>query len=306
MIWRFVGIMGKYWAKYSLKAHTMINLKQTLLILLAAAVFPSSQAFSRIEKVSFTQKEQNFLIEKFTSDKVDASFASSVFRNKNVKKYPNVLPKNINNKEVKRNYSTFFDSYSKHRTKKFMRRWRTRFKNAEEKYQVDKEAIAAIILVETGLGSIRGRYSVLSVFASIVVEATEALKGEVSDVARYNKKLNWATEELHAALELGKSGQINVVNLKGSRSGAFGMSQFLPSSFQRWAVDGDGNGKINLEGPADVIASTANYLKQHGWVLGIQSPENRKAVYDYNNSQIYVDTILKVAESFTAFDKPKK
>ena len=59
-----------------------------------------------------------------------------------------------------------------------------------------------------------------------------------------------------------------IARIVGSKAGAFGMPQFLPSSYMRFAVDGNGNGRISLHEPADAAHSAANYLAAHGWKPG--------------------------------------
>ncbi|MEZ4742462.1 MAG: lytic murein transglycosylase [Bdellovibrionota bacterium] len=254
-------------------------------------------AASTKDFVSFSQEEQNLLNERFSEIGVPIEYLKEIFSDPRLHKYPDILPKNIYNKEIVANYSSFKKPYSLYLTRKFLKKWRTRFLRAEAKYGVDKEAIASIILVETGLGSIKGRYHVMSVFASIVVEGLKSLEeGDLENEARYEKKVDWATNELKSLLIAGSEKKLNVLTLKGSRSGAFGICQFLPSSFQKWAIDGDKDNRINLHTPQDAIPSVANYLKNHGWKRGLKHKDNRGAVFNYNNSNIYVDVILHVAE----------
>ncbi|MDA9951448.1 lytic murein transglycosylase [Oligoflexaceae bacterium] len=219
---------------------------------------------------------------------------------------PEVVPKNVLNKQVKNNYKSFHDKYSTYLARKFKKRWRTRLAKAEKKYGVSKEAIVAIILVETGLGRIKGRYNVPSVFTTIILSsesqindlATEDQKRLNKDV-NYKKKLarkkEWAKNEWHTLLKISQKKMLDVLSVFGSSSGAFGVCQFLPSSYLKYAVDGDGDKKIRLDRFADAIPSVGHYLQKHGW--GVSEKAKRKAVFAYNHSEIYVDTILKVAKT---------
>jgi membrane-bound lytic murein transglycosylase B len=75
--------------------------------------------------------------------------------------------------------------------------------------------------------------------------------------------------ELFAALQIIDSGEYSVNQLIGAGHGEIGQTQFLPSSYVKYAVDFDGNGKKDLiRSQADVLASTANYLKGYGWQKG--------------------------------------
>ena len=76
-------------------------------------------------------------------------------------------------------------------------------------------------------------------------------------------------DEFLAALEILHRGDIRPEQLKGSWAGAFGLTQFMPTAFKRYAVDFDGDGRRDVVGSVpDVIASTANHLKKAGWVAG--------------------------------------
>ena len=86
---------------------------------------------------------------------------------------------------------------------------------------------------------------------------------------------------------------VPIFDLKGSWAGAFGICQFLPSSYLNWAVDGNDDGNINLYEMDDAIFSVANYLINHGW--SEQPEDQKKAVFTYNNSSDYVDAVIQLA-----------
>ena len=76
-------------------------------------------------------------------------------------------------------------------------------------------------------------------------------------------------DEFLAALEILHRGDVRPEQLNGSWAGAFGPTQFMPTSFKRFAVDFDGDGRRDVvDSTADLIASTANNLKKDGWVTG--------------------------------------
>ena len=276
---------------------------QKMYLILVAILIPT-QLFA-VAKNELTQDDKKKLISLFATE-FDNKLLTDFFNQSKLEKIPQVIPKNVFNKQVQRNYDNFHDSYSKNLARKFYRKWRTRLANAEKKYSVDKEVIVAILLVETGLGAIKGKYHVPSVFSSIALSSKEQLEAEstkeqleAADQKKYveklERKIKWAHDELKVLITLYKNKKGSVFNLYGSSSGAFGLCQFLPSSYSKYAVDGDGKGGANLYHEADAIPSVANYLKGHGWVKGLQNPANRKAVYAYNHSEIYVDNVLKVA-----------
>ena len=131
---------------------------------------------------------------------------------------------------------------------------RATFDAVEKAYGVDRHFIAAIWGVESNYGTQIGERSVIR------STATLACVGRRQDYFR---------EEFLSALEILARGDVKADHLKGSWAGAFGPTQFMPSSFKRYAVDFDGDGRRDVvDSVPDVIASTANNLKKDGWVAG--------------------------------------
>ena len=88
-------------------------------------------------------------------------------------------------------------------------------------------------------------------------------------LACVGRRQDYFREEFLSALEILARGDVKADHLKGSWAGAFGPTQFMPTSFKRYAVDFDGDGRRDVvESVPDVIASTANNLKKDGWVTG--------------------------------------
>lgn len=200
----------------------------------------------------------------------------------------------------------------------FIQTYRSEIEEAEKIYGVDKETIAALMRCETRHGQVTGNYHVFSVFAStalmpvqVYVDANieraretmaarkakpEAIEAEIDYIrARAKKRGNWGYDELVSLLKIEKHGHIDGMSLKGSWAGAFGWSQFLPSSYLKRAVDGNGDGRLDLFTPADAIHSVANYLRAAGYRSG-NSSARRKALFNYNNSTAYVNSIINLAE----------
>ena len=84
------------------------------------------------------------------------------------------------------------------------------------------------------------------------------------------------------------------------------MPQFLPSSYLHWARSANHGSKPNLDYEPDVIVSVSNYLKAHGWKKGQTIEKNRKAVWAYNHSKVYVETIFEIADKLKENIKQKK
>ncbi|CAA6805582.1 MAG: Membrane-bound lytic murein transglycosylase B precursor (EC [uncultured Sulfurovum sp.] len=117
---------------------------------------------------------------------------------------------------------------------------------AAQKYGVPPEYIVGIIGVETNFGSYTGKHSVLNALTTLSLE--------------YKKRSKFFTSELENYLLMLRDEKVHPQKIKGSYAGAFGLAQFMPSSFRDYAVDFDGDGKINLFNKADAIGSIANYF----------------------------------------------
>ena len=128
------------------------------------------------------------------------------------------------------------------------------FAAIERAYGVDRHVLAAIWGVESNYGTIGGDRS--------VVRSTATL-------ACVGRRRDYFREEFLSALEILQRGDVAPDRLVGSWAGAFGPTQFMPTTFKRYAVDFDGDGRRNVvDSVADVIASTANNLQADGWVRG--------------------------------------
>jgi membrane-bound lytic murein transglycosylase B len=116
---------------------------------------------------------------------------------------------------------------------------------------VPPEIVAAIIGVETRYGRQGGRYRVLDALTTLAF--------------RYPERAEFFRGELVEALLLARELKVNPLTLKGSYAGAMGAPQFISSSYRRYTVDFDGDGRRDLTDLEDAIGSVANFLKQHGW-----------------------------------------
>lgn len=201
-------------------------------------------------------------------------------------------------------------------SKKFLEENMKSFEIAQATFGVDPETIAALLWIETRHGNIQGRFHVPSVYASLVVSTTQRsrsylmkeakrLRAPASEPSndelqkkireRTSRKSLWAIEQLRALEKIYNDGSKDVAQLTGSFAGAFGIPQFIPSSYRQWAFT-DREGEFpNLKDTHDAILSVANYLKKNGWDADLES--KRKALYSYNNSRDYVEAILELGKN---------
>jgi membrane-bound lytic murein transglycosylase B len=101
--------------------------------------------------------------------------------------------------------------------------------------------------------------------------------------------------EVRATFEIADRLRIDPLSIRGSSAGAFGLPQFLPTSYLRYGTDGDGDGHVSLYEPADAVASCARYLRAHGWTTGIGWEQKRRVIWAYNRSTPYIDAVLGLA-----------
>ena len=146
---------------------------------------------------------------------------------------------------------------------------------------VDPFLILSITGIESNFGSYPGRYDVFSALYTIIHTMP--------------KKKNWASKELAEFLDYCYRDNIPVHSITGSYAGAFGFGQFIPSSFNRFAIDFDGDGVRRFNEWADVMASIANYLIKNGYESGgsfERNSNNWDSVYAYNHHDNYVMAVL--------------
>ena len=140
------------------------------------------------------------------------------------------------------------------RGQEILAQYRPLFDAMEKAYGVDRNIVTAIWGVESNFGTSGGD--------RLVVRSTATL-------ACVGRRQDYFRNEFLAALEILERGDISPERLKGSWAGAFGPTQFMPTSFKRFAVDFDGDGRRDVvDSPPDLIGSTANNLKTDGWVPG--------------------------------------
>jgi lytic murein transglycosylase len=131
---------------------------------------------------------------------------------------------------------------------------RATFDAVEKSFGVDRHIITAIWGVESNYGTQAGQRP--------VVRSTATL-------ACIGRRQEYFREEFWSALEIIAHGDVDPARLQGSWAGAFGPTQFMPTSFKKYAVDFDGDGRRDVvDSIPDLIASTANNLKKDGWATG--------------------------------------
>ncbi|MCD6430299.1 MAG: lytic murein transglycosylase [Deltaproteobacteria bacterium] len=218
-----------------------------------------------------------------------------------------IIAKNLKQVEHKATYDRFLEPPSVRRGRQFLEENRQWMRGFEEEYGVEGELITAIFLIESDLGRYSGRYRLLQVFTSLascnqeehLQKVYDELRSQYPELdyqwlrSRARKKSAWGYDQLVALLRL--ADRLDVEQVKGSWAGAFGICQFIPSSCLNYAVDGSGDGRIDLYNFQDAAASVANYLKSHGWRFGLDRKGREKVVWSYNHSRLYCRTVVELA-----------
>lgn len=134
-------------------------------------------------------------------------------------------------------------------------------KRVEQDFGVPAPVIVAIIGVETIYGRYMGDFRVLDALATLGFRYPDPSRPERSQLFR---------DQLADLAQLHHERKLDAYSVTGSFAGAMGLPQFMPGSLLRYAVDGDGDGRIELhDNPVDAIASVAAFLRYHGWVPGL-------------------------------------
>ena len=162
----------------------------------------------------------------------------------------------------------------------------------EQAYGVPGEVLVAIWGLETDFGVNTGKFPTMRSLATLAYDCRR------SDMFR---------AELMDALRIVERGDLQPSEMRGAWAGEIGQTQFMPSSWIKFAVDFDGNGRRDLlQSAPDVLASTANYLAGYGWQRGKDwepGGANFAVIQQWNKSEVYARTIAYFASQLAALPK---
>ncbi|MCR9136907.1 MAG: lytic murein transglycosylase [Alphaproteobacteria bacterium] len=170
------------------------------------------------------------------------------------------------------------------RGKKLKRQNSKLFANIERKYGVPPGVLLAIWGMETGFGGFIGKEDTISALATLAYDC---------------RRSAFFTKELYAAMSIIQNGQLTRKQMRGAAHGELGQTQFLPSNYLRFAVDGDRNGRADLlRSRTDALMSTANYLRGYGWRRGggyQPGQANFRVIQAWNAAGVYQKAIAIIA-----------
>ena len=209
------------------------------------------------------------------------------------------------------------------RTASFIQENQLAFQQAKTRYDVPADVISSLLWIETRHGEDVGTFQTVSVYLHLlqakravnVDKLTKLALAKNKETKKYKpqelrgmmvertkKKAAWAQEQLIALASLRKKKHVDVKSLRGSYAGAFGLPQFIPSSYRDFAAAQKESAIPNLTKAGDAIMSVARYLSESGW--SNDNPEAKiGALMKYNNSRDYADGILRISQRLPANEK---
>lgn len=211
------------------------------------------------------------------------------------------IPFKLKPTERHQDYSHFYKASLIQYAKTHLKAHSESYKKAYEAYGVSPEIIAAILLVETHFGQNTGQHRIFERLTRVCsIGEFNNIKENFKEHLKKKKNITILDTKNRAAyLENQFCPQLvalmkfdtDIMELRGSIAGAFGMPQFMPSSFVLYAIDFDSDKKIDLFSDTDAIGSVANFLVKHEY-----KKDKKQAVWGYNHSEAYNDTIFYVAK----------
>jgi len=169
---------------------------------------------------------------------------------------------------------------------RLMQQHRATLQRVESRFGVPPEVLVAIWGLETNFGAdSSGKHSIIRSVATLAYDC---------------RRSDFFRNEVMSTLKIIDRGDMSVSQMRGGWAGEIGQVQFLPSSYFKYAVDFDGDGRRDLVNSVpDMLASTANFLKAHGWRAGQSwqpGAPNYAALQQWNKAEVYSKTIAVMSE----------
>lgn len=181
--------------------------------------------------------------------------------------------------------SRMVNSYRLSKGRALLQRHAGLFRQIEQRYGVPGPVLVAIWGLETDFGAYLGNFQTIRALATLAYDCRRA--------ALFR-------QELLDALRIVERGDLNPPQMRGAWAGEIGQTQFMPSSYMKFAVDFNGDGHRDLiHDTADVLASTANFLHSYGWKPGAgwdEGQPNFDALLQWNKARVYSKTIALFAD----------
>jgi membrane-bound lytic murein transglycosylase B len=221
-----------------------------------SAVATAAPAKQRTNAISSYDDVKAFMAEMVTKHQIDPQVLQNTF---DKTKFDYTITKLMDKPAEKRTWTWYYNRVvTKTRITEgsaYMKTQKASLDATAAKYNVPANVITAILGLETNYGTVAFKYTAVQGLATLAFE--------------YPRRAKFFRGELESLFKVAKAEGVDPLSYMGSFAGAVGIPQFMPSNIPVYAVDGDGDGKVDIvKNHADAIASVANYLKKHGWVAG--------------------------------------
>jgi len=284
----------RFWGNPGSGAETLSRPKGSgVIALLLSSLFLLADGPTALAAVEPAYNEKlRELIQKLKVRDLPEGVLSEVFSDSRVTLYPAIVGRTGKGLDYLGRRFGLLTRTSVKRGQSVMAANRERLRKIEAAYGVGREVLVAILRIETNFGRNTGDYPLVNSFLTLALIE--------------NRRSSWAEEELGQLLLICWRQNRDPLSLKGSWAGAFGFPQFIPSSYLKYGVDGNGDGAVDLYNLTDAFASIANYLRSFGW--SEHDPEkNRQAVWAYNHCDNYVKAVFAYARAIkTVRERPGK
>ncbi len=265
---------------------TLLRLLATLAVLAAASLAPAAAADCGNDGLGFDDWLARFK-RRAAADGVSPAVISSALAG--VTYDPTVVRLDRSQRSFKLSFEEFYARRVGpaliRRGRSLMHTHQATLARIEQRFGVPPPILIAIWGLETNYGAdSSGKYSILRSVATLAYDC---------------RRSEFFTGHLLDALRILERGDLTLAQMRGGWAGEIGHTQFLPSGYYKYAVDFDGDGRRDLERSVpDMLASTANFLKGHGWQAGQgwePGTANYEVIREWNRAQVYQRTIAVMA-----------
>ncbi|RPH88262.1 MAG: hypothetical protein EHM66_01205 [Deltaproteobacteria bacterium] len=263
----------------------------------------------------FANEPQRQLVEELLiAEGLDPSQAQSIMQDPRISVRSDIVIKNLFFSSPKGTARTpdvmEVDQRQIKRGRAFMKEHADVLSVVENRFGASPRIITAILIIESRLGAHPMPYNVVNAYVNLAFVLDPGYWKELQDlyshaypqlcddatIARAKRKAKWAVSELCYLVYIANHLGIDPLTITGSFAGALGPAQFIPSSFWIFGMDGDGDGMASPFNMADANLSMGYYLKKYGWREDAPLEQKRKAIWYYNRSDIYVNTVMMLYE----------
>jgi membrane-bound lytic murein transglycosylase B len=289
------------------------GLKRTItyhLIIIILLLFP-------VKLWAGSELSRQFIEERLVDKGIDKSQAQRLINDSRISAKPDIVIKNLFHSipqgTEKQPEVMDIDPRSIKMGRIFIKENKDSLSSVEQRFGTSPQIITAILIVESKLGTYPMRYNVVTAYTNLAslldpdylseIQKKYAgvypqLNDEVT-INRAQRKAQWALDELYHLVFLANELKMDPLNIMGSFAGAIGPAQFIPSTFRSYGIDGDEDGIRNPFNMADAKASIGYYLKSSGWFEYAPVETKRDAIWQYNHSRVYVNTIMMLYDELS-------